>query len=298
MKNLLPLFLIIVFTACENPLPPKAPSPIVPIPSPRQLAWQNLETYAFVHFNMNTFTNIEWGSGGESPALFNPTALDCRQWAKVCKEAGLKGIILTAKHHDGFCLWPSQYTEHSVKNAPWKGGRGDVVKELSEACKEYGLKMGVYLSPWDRNHADYGKPEYLIYFRNQLKELLTNYGDIFEAWFDGANGGSGYYGGANEERYVDKRHYYNWPNTYSIIRELQPDAVIFSDAGPDIRWVGNEQGFAYPTTWSNLMRDSVYGGMAEYSKQYSQRAGEWHSLGSRRSGCLYPPWLVLPPGAR
>ncbi len=204
--------------------------------------------------------------GSESPSTFNPTALDCRQWAKVCKEAGMKGIILTAKHHDGFCLWPSAYTEHSVKNSPWKGGKGDVVRELSDACKEFGLKFGVYLSPWDRNHADYGKPEYLTYFRNQLRELLTNYGPIFEVWFDGANGGDGYYGGANEKREVDRQTYYDWPTTIQIVRELQPNAVIFSDAGPDVRWVGNEDGFAGETNWSALRRDEFYPGSPNYKE--------------------------------
>lgn len=138
--------------------------------------------------------------------FFSPTELDCRQWAKVCKDAGFKGIIITAKHHDGFCLWPSRYTEYSIKQSPWRGGKGDLVKELSEACKEYGLKLGIYLSPWDRNHRDYGTPEYITYFRNQLRELLTNYGEIFEVWFDGANGGTGYYGGTNENRCVDRKN--------------------------------------------------------------------------------------------
>lgn len=229
--------------------------------------------------------------GDEQPAQFNPTELDCRQWAKVCKEAGMKGIILTAKHHDGFCLWPSAYTEHSVKNAPWKDGKGDVLKELSEACKEYGLKFGVYLSPWDRNHADYGKPEYITYFRNQLRELLTNYGEVFEVWFDGANGGTGYYGGANEERRVDKLTYYDWENTYAIIRELQPNAIIFSDAGPGCRWVGNEHGYAYPTTWSNLMKDSVYGGQPEYAEKYSMgQENGTHWIPAEADVSIRPGW--------
>lgn len=259
----------ILCTSCNQFQTPNLPAPVMPIPTTQQLEWQQMEFYAFVHFNMNTFTNQEWGFGDENPALFNPTQLDCRQWAKVAKDAGMTGIIITAKHHDGFCLWPSAYTEHSIKNSPWKNGEGDVIKELAEACQEYGLKMGIYYSPWDRNHADYGKPEYLTYMRNQLKELLTNYGEIYEVWFDGANGGTGYYGGANEERRVDKKTYYDMQNTYPIIRALQPNAVIFSDAGPDVRWVGNEEGYAFRTMWSNLLRDSVYAGMPEYSKLYA-----------------------------
>ncbi|MGA0212328.1 MAG: alpha-L-fucosidase, partial [Flavobacteriaceae bacterium] len=166
--------------SCSAPTPPL--EPVGPIPSARQHAWQELEYYAFIHFNMNTFTNKEWGFGDEKPSQFNPTALDTDQWARVVKESGMKGIIITAKHHDGFCLWPSEYTEHSVKNSPWREGKGDLLAELAAACKANGLKMGIYLSPWDRNHPDYGKPEYITYFRNQLKEVLTNYGDIFEVW--------------------------------------------------------------------------------------------------------------------
>ncbi|WP_186757076.1 alpha-L-fucosidase [Echinicola salinicaeni] len=267
IKNLAFLLLLIMVACQTEPVSP--PAPVAPTPSERQLAWQDMEYYAFVHFNMNTFTNIEWGMGGESPDTFNPTELDCRQWAKVAKEAGMKGIIITAKHHDGFCLWPTETTDHSVKSSSWKDGKGDVLKELSEACKEYGLKFGVYLSPWDRNNEHYGTPEYIEIFRAQLKELLTNYGDVFEVWFDGANGGTGYYGGANEERKVDKKTYYDWENTYKIIRELQPNAVIFSDAGPDVRWVGNESGHAYKTTWSNLLRDEIYGGMPNYHTEYA-----------------------------
>ncbi len=267
--------LAIIFAAC-NSVPP--PEPFLPVPSERQLAWHEMEFYAFVHFNMNTFSNKEWGFGDENPSLFNPTELNCRQWAKVCKEAGMKGIILTAKHHDGFCLWPSEFTEHSVKNAPWKNGNGDVVRELSDACQEYGLKMGIYLSPWDRNHADYGKPEYITYFRNQLRELLTNYGEIFEVWFDGANGGTGYYGGANEERKIDNKIYYDWSNTWKIVRELQPNAVMFSDGGPDVRWVGNESGWARPTNWSTLNRDDFAPGVVpdiEFLRQGQEDGTHW-----------------------
>ncbi|UBM58933.1 alpha-L-fucosidase [Marinilongibacter aquaticus] len=265
------LFLSAVLVwACQTPPKADPPKAVQPLPNADQVAWQKLETYAFVHFNMNTFSDREWGFGDEDPKMFNPSELDCNQWAKVCKESGLKGIIITAKHHDGFCLWPSKYTEHSIKNSPFRDGKGDLIKELSEACKAQGLKFGIYYSPWDRNHPDYGKPEYITYMRNQLTELLTNYGDIFEVWFDGANGGDGYYGGANETRKVDKLSYYDWENTYALVRKLQPHAMMFSDGGPDIRWVGNESGYAYKTTWSNLLRDSVYAGMPDYSQKYAE----------------------------
>ena len=210
--------------------------------------------YAFIHYSLNTYTDQEWGFGNEDPKLFNPSNLDCRQWARVCKQSGMKGIIFTAKHHCGFCMWPSAYTEYSVKNSPWKNGKGDVVRELAEACREEGLEFAVYLSPWDRNHKDYGKPEYVTYFRNQLRELLTNYGDIFEVWFDGANGGDGWYGGANETRKIDRTTYYQWPETYKMIRELQPKCLIWNDGSDrgDLRWVGTEAGNVGETNWSTM----------------------------------------------
>lgn len=225
-----------------------------PVPNENQLRWQEMEMYAFIHYSLNTYTDQEWGYGNEDPKLFNPSHLDCRQWARVCKQAGMKGIIFTAKHHCGFCMWPSAYTEYSVKNSPWKNGKGDVVKELAEACREEGLQFAVYLSPWDRNHKDYGKPEYVTYFRNQLRELLTNYGDIFEVWFDGANGGDGWYGGANETRRIDGKTYYGWAETFRMIRELQPQAVIWNDGGDrgDLRWVGTEAGNIGETNWSMM----------------------------------------------
>ena len=232
----------------------KTPRPFGPVPDANQMRWQEMERYAFIHYSINTYTDQEWGDGADSASLFNPDKLDCRQWARVCKQAGMKGIILTAKHHSGFCLWPSKYTEYSVKNAPWKNGKGDIVREMADACKEYGLKLGIYLSPWDRNYAGYGRPEYITYFRNQLKELLTNYGDVFEIWFDGANGGSGYYGGAKETRKIDRTTYYDWKNTYKLIRELQPNIVIWNDGGDrgDLRWVGTEAGYVGETNWSLL----------------------------------------------
>jgi alpha-L-fucosidase len=267
------------------------PVPVFPIPEPRQLAWQELQYYGFVHFNMNTFSDREWGFGDEQPSQFAPTTLDARQWARVAKEAGMKGLIITAKHHDGFVLWPSAYTEHSVKNSPWRNGKGDLIREFVDACREYGLKVGIYYSPWDRNHPDYGKREYITYMRNQLTELLTNYGELFEVWFDGANGGSGWYGGANEERVVDKLTYYDWPSMHALVRELQPGAMLFSDAGPDVRWVGNEHGFAYPTTWSNLMRDSVYAGMPEYSDKWaSGQENGTHWVPAEADVSIRPGW--------
>ena len=228
------------------------PVPCGPVPTENQLRWQEMEMYAFIHYSMNTYTDEEWGFGNEPLELFNPSDLDCRQWARVCKQAGMKGIIFTAKHHCGFCMWPSKYTEYSVKNTPWKQGKGDVVRELADACREEGLKFAVYLSPWDRNHKDYGKPEYVTYFRNQLRELLTEYGDIFEVWFDGANGGDGWYGGANETRKIDGKTYYQWAETFRMIRELQPNAVIWNDGGDrgDLRWVGTEAGNIGETNWS------------------------------------------------
>lgn len=230
------------------------PKPLGPVPSENQLRWQKMEYYGFIHYSLNTYTNQSWGYGNEDVKLFNPSSLDCRQWVRTCKEAGMKGVILVAKHHCGFCFWPSKYTEYSVKNAPWKNGKGDIVKEVADACKEYGLKLGLYLSPWDRNRADYGKPEYITYFRNQLTELLTNYGPVFEIWFDGANGGSGYYGGANETRTIDRKTYYDWQNTYKLVRKLQPNIVIWNDNGDraDLRWVGTEAGSVGETNWSLL----------------------------------------------
>ena len=233
------------------------PEPFGPVPSENQLRWQDMEMYAFIHYSLNTYTDQEWGFGNEDPGLFNPSNLDCRQWARVCKQAGMRGIIFTAKHHCGFCMWPSAYTEYSVKNSPWKNGKGDVVRELADACREEGLKFAVYLSPWDRNHPEYGRAAYVEYFRNQLRELLTNYGDIFEVWFDGANGGDGWYGGANETRKIDRTTYYEWPETYKMIRELQPKCLIWNDGSDrgDLRWVGTEAGNVGETNWSLLNHD-------------------------------------------
>ncbi|MBD3184226.1 alpha-fucosidase [Candidatus Poribacteria bacterium] len=209
-------------------------------PTPQQLEWQESELTMFLHFGVNTFTDREWGDGTEDPMIFNPTELDTDQWVEVAKDAGFKYMIITAKHHDGFCLFPSKYTEHSVKNSPWKDGKGDVVKELAQSCRKRDMKLGIYLSPWDRHEKTYGdSPAYNQYFRNQLTELLTNYGEISEVWFDGACG----------EGPNGKRQEYDWQSYYQVIRDLQPDALI-AICGPDIRWVGNEDGIARETEWS------------------------------------------------
>ena len=258
---LLILSLLCFFVASNAKVGP--PKPYGPVPSPRQLRWHELEFYGFLHFTINTFTDKEWGYGDESPALFNPTDFDADQIVATAAAAGMKGLILTCKHHDGFCLWPSKYTDHSVKNSPWRNGQGDVVKEISDACRKHGLKFGIYLSPWDRNHKYYGRPEYLIYFRNQLRELLTSYGPVFEIFLDGANGGDGYYGGAREQRTINRDTYYDWPTTWSLVRNLQPEASLFSDAGPDVRWVGNEKGIAGDPLWNTLNRDDFAPGRAD-----------------------------------
>jgi alpha-L-fucosidase len=223
-------------------------------PTPQQLAWQELEFIGFAHFGMNTFTDREWGEGTEDPKLFNPTAFDARQWVAVCKDAGIKLLILTCKHHDGFCLWPSAYTEHSVKRSPWKGGTGDVVREVSDACRAGGIKFGVYLSPWDRNQPAYGdSPRYNEYFKNQLAEILGNYGPIAEVWFDGACG----------EGPNGKRQEYDWRGYYETVRRLQPDALI-AISGPDVRWVGNESGVARETEWSVQPGNPLFHGTAKF----------------------------------
>ena len=213
-----------------------------PLPSKAQLAWHELEFYFFMHFGPNTFTDKEWGHGDEPEDVFNPTQLDCRQWARIAKQAGAKGIIITAKHHDGFCLWPSKYSTHTVRESKWKNGKGDVLKELSQACKEYGLKFGVYISPWDRNHPKYGTPEYNDVFINMMKEIFTNYGPIWELWWDGANG----------EGPNGKKQVYDWARFRKTVKTISPNTVVFSDVGPQIRWVGNESGFAGKTNWNYL----------------------------------------------
>ncbi|HMX81282.1 MAG TPA: alpha-L-fucosidase [Ferruginibacter sp.] len=213
-----------------------------PKPTPQQLDWHEKEFYLFMHFGPNTFTNLEWGHGTEKEEIFNPTGLDCEQWCRIAKASGATGIIITAKHHDGFCLWPSKYSTHTVRESKWKNGKGDVLKELSAACKKYGLRFGVYISPWDRNHPDYGTEKYNDVFVNMMKELFTNYGPIWELWWDGANG----------EGPNGKKQVYDWKRFEKTVRELSPNTVVFSDIGPDIRWCGNESGIAGTTNWNTL----------------------------------------------
>ena len=220
----------------------RSQNPVYPLPSAKQLAWQAAPFYLFMHFGPNTFTDLEWGKGSEKEELFNPTAMDCRQWCRIAKEAGASGIVITAKHHDGFCLWPSAYSTHTVAQSKWKNGHGDVLKELSIACREYGLSFGVYLSPWDRNHPAYGTPAYNDIFINMMKEVVSQYGPFFEFWWDGANG----------EGPNGKKQVYDWHRFETTMREIAPKTMVFSDIGPDMRWAGNENGIAGFTNWNLL----------------------------------------------
>lgn len=253
---------------------------INPIPSKKQVDWQALEYYGFIHFNMNTFTNLEWGEGQENPINFNPTNLDCNQWARIAKNAGMKGLILTVKHHDGFALYPSKFTMHTVAKSNWKNGKGDVVKDLSEACKKYGIKLGIYLSPWDRNHPDYGTDKYNLIYVEMQKELLTNYGPIFEFWYDRANG----------EGPNGKKQIYNWPLFNNTVLKYQPNAIQFSDSGPDIRWVGNERGFAYDKTWSPINRDEIYPGFPKFDLYRNGQENGTHWVSPEVDVSIRPGW--------
>mgnify|MGYP000034007025 CR=1 FL=1 len=254
------------------------------VPTPQQYAWQQMELTAFLHFGINTFTGREWGDGKEDPALFNPSELDAEQWVRTLKEAGFKMVLLTAKHHDGFCLWPTATTKHSVASSPWKNGQGDVVKELRAACDKYDMKFGVYLSPWDRNAECYGdSPRYNDFFIRQLTELLTNYGEVHEVWFDGANG----------EGPNGKKQVYDWDAFYQTIQRLQPKAVM-AIMGDDVRWVGNEKGFAGATNWSLLRAGEVYPGYPKYRElQYGHADGnQW--VAAECDVSIRPGWFYHP----
>lgn len=251
----------------QPPAPSRAtgPAPVGPLPSEAQVAWQRLEFTAFVHFGPNAFTGAEWGTGTERPVIFNPRDLDARQWVRAFKAAGMKGVVVTAKHHDGFCLWPSADSTHTVAASPWRDGKGDLLRELSDAARAEGLQFGVYLSPWDRNHPTYGTPAYNDVFVRMLEDVLTNYGEIFEVWFDGANG----------EGPNGKRQVYDWPRFLATVSRLQPKAVVFSDAGPGLRWVGNERGEAPITNWAMIDRDRY-----EPGTPFSMDLAEGTRLGS------------------
>ena len=247
MKNIFAIIaFLLAFAACT-----KAPEPLYPLPSEEQLAWQELETYAFIHFGLNTFNDMEWGYGDTPASTFNPSSVDCAQWVETLKNCGMKGVILTAKHHDGFCLWPTKSTDYNISNSPYKNGEGDIVKELSDACRKHGLKFGIYCSPWDRHDARYGYPEYVETYHQQIQELASNYGPLFEFWFDGANGGDGYYGGANEYRKIDPDNYYDYKRAKDTVLAHNPTAMIFGGPYQIVRWIGNEKGYAGATNWCN-----------------------------------------------
>ncbi len=244
MKHLLILVLLVTtFFGCSETI-----EPAEPVPTTSQLAWHEVEMYGLVCFNLVTFEDKEWGYGDADPAIFNPAEFSADQIVNTAREGGLNGIILVCKHHEGFCLWPTKTTDYNISKSPWKNGQGDMVKEFQMACEKAGMRFGVYLSPWDRNSAVYGQAGYIPIYYEQLRELLTGYGELFEVWFDGANGGDGWYGGVDTIRSIDRFSYYGWDSIYSIVRELQPNAVIFSDMG-DVRWVGNEEGYAGETSW-------------------------------------------------
>lgn len=279
MKHITLLAAALLAAACTV----KAPAPYGPCPTPAQVEWQRMETNLFIHFGPNTFSGKEWGDGTEPEDIFNPTDMDCSQWAQVARDAGFKGVILTAKHHDGFCLWPNPVSRHTVKQSAWKNGEGDVLKDLSEACAQYGLKLGVYISPWDRFDPHYGTPEYNQVFEQTLRSALSGYGPVFEQWFDGACG----------EGPNGKRQEYDWPLYHKTVFELQPDAVIFGDTGPGCRWVGNEKGVAGRTSWSTYDTKGFVPGIEgpkREAKNEGVRGGEFW-VPSESDVSIRPGWF-------
>lgn len=270
MKTIYALCAMLMLPAAM-PAQSEAPAAIQPVPTKYQVELMQMGTYAFIHFGPNTFQNKEWGYGDADPSVFNPDTLDCDQWVRTLQGGGMGGVIFTAKHHDGFCLWPSYFTDYTIRKSPYRHGYGNAVGELAAACKRLNMRLGLYLSPWDRHQANYGQPAYVEYYRNQLNELLLNYKNLFEIWFDGANGGDGYYGGAREKRIIDRQHYYQFDRLFALVNKLQPQAIIHTDGGPGSRWVGNEDGVAGETNWAFLTdAHAVAAGVENYETVLSQ----------------------------
>lgn len=260
------------------------PKPYGVVPTEQQLRWHEMGMYVLVHFTPTTFENKEWGYGDADPKIFNPTNFNAEQIANAAKAGGFKGLIFVAKHHDGFCLWPTKTTPYNISKSPWKNGKGDMVKEFEQAARKAGLQFGVYCSPWDRNNPQYGSHEYVKTYREQLKELYTSYGNLFITWFDGANGGDGYYGGAKEKRNIDRTTYYGWDTTLQLVRTLQPGAVVFSDIG-DVRWVGNEKGWAAETSWATFTPEPLDGKKLAVPGEVKY----WKSPEGTRNGAFWKP---------
>ena len=263
-------------------LPPK---PYGVLPTRTQLTWHETEMYCIIHFGVDTYTDKEWGFGDEDPALVNPAQFDAMQIVGAAKAGGFKGVVIVAKHHDGLCLWPTKTTEHNISKSPWKNGKGDILKEYQLACDKLDMRLGIYCSPWDRNNPQYGTPAYVAIYRAQLKELYTHYGPLFMSWHDGANGGDGYYGGARETRKIDRTTYYGWDTTWGITRKLQPGAAIFGDVGPDVRWVGNEEGHAGATCWATYTPEAPDPGR----KPANGYVKDWLGTEGTRNGAFWMP---------
>jgi len=296
-RKILPLILVLFsgFIFAQAP-----PQPYGALPSTRQLAWHQVEVYGLVHFTPTTFENKEWGYGDADPKIFNPSQFDADKIVAAFKAGGLKGLVLVAKHHDGFALWPTKTSPYNISKSPFRDGKGDMVKEFEQACRKAGLKFGVYCSPWDRNNPAYGTHDYVKTYRNQLTELYTNYGELFMSWHDGANGGDGYYGGERATRKIDRSTYYGWDTTWAITRKLQPMANLFSDIGWDVRWVGNESGFAGETSWATFtpvpakgMNEAIPGNLNHEVNPFGTRGGNnW--VPAECDVPLRPGWFYHP----